>query len=444
MKKVEAFLTKYKMHYNHLSIDEEVNKFIKEMEAGLKNEASSLKMLPTYLSSTDDKYTDKKVVVIDAGGTNFRVGIVAFDAFNKPCIEDFHKYEMLGTEEEVGKEQFFETMAEYVKEVAAKGEDIGFCFSYAVEIGEDKDGTLLKWSKEIKAPEVIGEKIGSNLLKALKKIDNKERKVVLLNDTVATLLGGKGVTSYRKFDSYIGFIFGTGTNTCYIEENKNIEKVGHLQENGNMIINIESGAYDKLKRGEIDELFDQTTKDPGEYVFEKMASGAYLGGLILKLLHKASEEDLFLEETNRKISKLKELSLITINDFMRNPYDMENKLTEVISSEQDRTSMYEIIVAMIERAAFMSAIKLIGIILKTNKGTNPCQPVAIVAEGTTFYKLKYYKESLDRYMKNYLTLEKKRYYEFIQGEELNFIGSAIAILSTLNPMVRKQSTILKL
>jgi len=52
----------------------------------------------------------------------------------------------------------------------------------------------------------------------------QDKHFVLLNDTVATLLAGRAETSGRRFDSYIGFILGTGTNTSYVEHNRSIRK----------------------------------------------------------------------------------------------------------------------------------------------------------------------------------------------------------------------------
>lgn len=429
MEAIREFLSKYEMNYETIDISKECEKFIIEMKRGLEGDDSSLEMIPTYLTVADEIKTQTKAVVIDAGGTNFRVGTVEFDQNMKVHINDFAKYQMPGIQEELSKKEFFQIMVDYTKEVASKAEDIGFCFSYPVEIHKDKDGTLLRWSKEVKAPEVVGEKIGANLVEGLKKIDSKERRVVILNDTVATLLGGKGLTSHRKFDGYIGFIFGTGTNACYIEENKNITKVAELEEEGNMIINTESGAYNKLPRGIIDKTYDQTTNNPGDYQFEKMVSGRYLGDITLKVLQAAVDEGFFSESCGKMLKAMKDTQLIDLNNYMYDPYDETNVFSKLVEVESDRTNLYLIIDAMIERAAKLCAVKLSGMILKTGKGTNPCRPVAIVAEGTTFYKLKGYKEKLEKYMREYLTKQNQVYYEFLKGEDLNLIGTATAALS---------------
>ncbi|MEG0580456.1 MAG: hypothetical protein RR490_11115, partial [Niameybacter sp.] len=261
-----------------------------------------------------------------------------------------------------------------------------------------------------------------------KEIDGKERKVAILNDTVATLLGGKGITSDRRFDGYIGFIFGTGTNLCYIEKTNAITKINDAEDD-TMIINTESGAYNKLPRGVMDTALDNTSANPGDYQLEKMVSGRYLGPLVLEVLKGAAKEGLFSAKCNEKLIAIDALELIDVNNFIGNPHQVENPIAKCIAEATDCTLMVELIDAMIERAAKICAIKLSACILKTDTGRDMARPVAIVGEGTTFYKLKDYKEKLDYYMKAYLTKNQGRHYEFIKGEDLNLIGTAIAALS---------------
>ena len=421
------------MHYDTLDMACEVERFIKEMNSGLNSHGtSSLAMIPTYLTVAETVQQDQVATVIDAGGTNLRVGSVVFDAKGTPSISNFKKTQMPGIKKELSKADFFGTLVDYTYEVAQKSTSIGFCFSYPATIGQDKDATLMRWSKEVKAPEVVGEKIGKNLVEGLKEKDTKDRTCVVLNDSVATLLGGKGITSERVFDSYIGFIFGTGTNMCYIESVDAISKLEQVREQlqeKTMIINMESGAYNQLPRGIMDKELDETTSNPGDYQFEKMVSGRYLGKLTLRVLQVAAKEGFFSEACNEALSSIKMCELIDVSLFMANPYDSSNLLVKCIAEEKDRTLLYTMIDAMIERAAKACAIQLSGVILKTDKGTKPEQPVGIVVEGTTFFKLKGYQDKLAYYLKSFLVEEKGRYYEFIQGEHLNLIGTALAALS---------------
>lgn len=417
------------MYFGDFDFQVECQKYIEEMTRGLQGAESSLQMIPTYISVGEEIQTNRPTVVIDAGGTNFRVGLVNFDQSNTPEISDFSKTQMPGIAKELSKEEFFDTLVNYTQDVATKGNDIGFCFSYPTEITKEKDGILTRWTKEVKAPEVVGEPIGANLVAGLKNKDGRDRKVVILNDTVATLLGGKGITANRKFDGYIGFIFGTGTNLCYIEQNDQITKITDLEPGKNMIINTESGAYNKLPQGEIDRAFDATTNNPGDYILEKMSSGRYLGPVVLGVLQAAAQAGLFSDKTANCLQETADMALIDVNNFAYDPYDTTNVLVQMCETESDRTVMYELIDAMIERAAKVCAIKLSATILKTEFGKNPCRPIGVVCEGTTFFKLKNYKTKLEYYMKHELTDQHGRYFEIIKGEDLNLIGTAIAALS---------------
>lgn len=425
---IDAFLKENNMLYSQISFKEECEKFLLHMENGLKGKESSLQMIPTYVSVRDTITTHKKVLVIDAGGTNFRTGTVCFDADKKPEIDNFANYSMPGIERELSKDEFFGEIVAYTKDLASTVTDIGFCFSYPTAMHENKDGKLIYWTKQVKAPEVEGLFIGENLITRLKDIDQKEREIVILNDTVATLLGGQGSTLQREFDGYIGFIYGTGTNICYSEKIDEILKINYKTSDEQMIINVESGGYNGFVRGKMDLLLDQTTLDKGAYQLEKMISGRYLGSVIFYCVKEAIAQGIFSSEFSSAFASKENMELIEANLFIMNPYDSKNWLVNCCLGDADRTALYYIIDAMIQRAALISAVKLCSLILKTGKGKNPCKPIAIVGEGTTFHKLKGYKEKLTQYLNLHLIEENHVYYEFIEGEDFNLIGTAIAAL----------------
>ncbi len=111
-------------------------------------------MIPTFIETAREVPRGEKVIALDAGGTNLRVAVVRFDASGKPVIEDLARHRMPGVDEEIGKDEFFRRMAGFVLPFAGRADRIGFCFSYAVEMMPDKDGKLMHFSKEIKAPGV--------------------------------------------------------------------------------------------------------------------------------------------------------------------------------------------------------------------------------------------------------------------------------------------------
>jgi len=438
------FLKQHNMAPEQIDMDKCCNIFLEDMERGLAGRdstsgTSTLDMIPTYIEIDKDVPTDKQVVVMDAGGTNFRVAVVHFNKDKQPIIEDYKLYDMPGIDEEVSKDRFFEIMAGYVRDILDKSSNIGFCFSYPTESLPNKDGKLIRFSKEIKAREVKGQMIGENLNAALASMGYKDKKhIVILNDTVTTLLAGRAASFGRAFDSFIGFILGTGTNCAYIESNKNITKKPELDPAKSQIINTESGGFGKAPLGTIDKQFDKSTKNPGEHTFEKMISGAYLGPLSLMIIQRAAQEGIFSSGTNDKLNTIEELTTKDISDFLQNPLEGNNPLSSVMSdavrrqdslADSDLATLLELVQAIVERAAKLTAINLSSAAIKSGKGLEQNRPICIVAEGTTFYKLHNLKSTVERYLNQYLKEQKGIYYEIISVENATLIGAAIAGLT---------------
>jgi hexokinase len=427
---VIRFLGKYQMDYLDVDFDKNVGAFLKEMEKGLAGKKSTLDMIPTYIEVEVEVPRNKRVIVADAGGTNFRVATVYFDDQKKPVIEGLHLFRMPGVQHEIGKDEFFKIMAGYLKDVIGTSVNIGFCFSYAVEIFPSKDGRLIRFSKEVKAKEVEGQLIGENLNRALATTRiSGDKHIVLLNDTVTTLLAGVGYKN-RTYGSYIGFILGTGTNTSYVEKNNNIRKNKNLDPSKNQIINTESGNFGNCTRGKIDAAFDKSTVNPDIHKFEKMFSGAYLGPLCLRTIQKACDDGLFSTTVADALSQIPELETRDMNEFIQYPYG-DNLLAKAAKQGNfdDALTLYYIADHLTERAAKLTAINLSAIAIKSNEGTDPTRPVCIVAEGTTFYQMKSLKSRVEFYLKQYLENKQGLYCEIIGVENATLIGAAIAGLT---------------
>ena len=167
------------------------------------------------------------------------------------------------------------------------------------------------------------------------------------------------------------------------------------------------------------------------YTFEKMISGAYLGPLCLWTVRAAAEEGLLSKDSAEKLKEIKEISTKDLNDFMSYPQGKGGPLSSALktASEEDLATAYYLIDRLIERAAKLTAINLSSAAIKSGKGHNPCRPVCIVAEGTTFYQLKSLKQRVEYYLKDYLVNEKGIFYEIINVENATLIGAAIAGLT---------------
>ena len=429
--KVRQFLKDNGAYHEDIDMDEFCDIFRDQMHRGLAGPDSSLAMIPTYIEVGKEIPPDKRVIVLDAGGTNFRVAAVYFDRSGKPVIENFVQKPMPGLNKEMGKREFFATVAGHMAEVVDVGESIGFCFSYPTEILPNRDGRLIRFCKEVKAKEVEGELIGQSLIAAIGAAGHKGKKrVTILNDTVATLLAGMSASGNRTFDSYIGFILGTGSNCCYIESNRKITKAPELDPAGEQIINVESGSFGKAPRGAIDVQLDESTLDPGKYTFEKMFSGGYLGELCLKALQQASRQGLLSGIVGEQVLVAADLETKDVNSFMRYPHS-DNPLAVIcaMGTEQDRAAVCYVLDGLMERAVRVVAAMLSSVVLETDKGHDPCAPVCITAEGTTFYELKSLRDRVQAYMRSFLQDRHDRFVEFVHVEDATLIGAAIAGLT---------------
>ncbi len=422
---VNAFLEKYGLRASDVDFQKLVDLITDEMINGLAGKNSTLRMIPTYIEADNEFLHEVPVLAIDAGGTNFRSAMVRFNKEGELEMTDIVNGRMPGLDGEVSKEEFFQTLAGYIRPVAEKCDRIGFCFSYPTEILPDKDGILLQFCKEVNAPGVIGQLIGKSLLETLRM---PEKKIVLLNDTVATLLAGKSASVHKTYDSFIGFILGTGTNACYIENNRNILKTPGLDPSKSQIINIESGNLGKHQRSELDIAFDNTTANPGNYAFEKMYAGGYIGNLCLYILKRAAGEDVFSKETARRLLELPQLSSGEASEFVRTSGKGEGTLENCFTGEEDRERCVAIIDCMIDRAARLVAANLAAVVLKTGKGKSEEHPILMTIEGTAFYKLHRLKERFEEYFAGYLNGELKRFVEFTEVPQSSLVGAALAAL----------------
>lgn len=425
MNATQKFLKTHKLLAAELDMKAMTDNFISEMKNGLEGKGGCLMMIPTYIGAEGKIKPNEPVVAIDAGGTNFRVVKMSFDDKMNLVTENLQQRKMPAVDEELSNKEFFATLSAYLTEYKNISDKIGFCFSYAVEIFPNKDGKLLEWSKEVKAPEVIGQMVGKNLLEAM---GTPGKQIVLMNDTVSTLLAGQAATAGREFDTYIGFILGTGTNACYIEKNSNITKTPNLDATKSQIINIESGNFNRMPRTDIDIAFDNTTKNPGRYTFEKMISGGYFGGLCTMALKTAAVEEVFSAETKVNLKGMGELTSEEVNKFVCGVDLKTNILATKLATKEDQEAAAEIINNLIQRSAKLTAASLAAVILKTGKAKSADKPVLMTIEGTTFYKMNNFKILFEAYLQGFLSGENRRYYEIVEVPNSSLIGAGIAAI----------------
>jgi hexokinase len=417
------FLRDNKLLAQQIDPDAVLDDFLAEMNRGLAGKPSSLAMIPTYISIDKPVSSFRPVIALDAGGTNLRVATVIFDGDGNPEIKNLTKHSMPGSEEELNKEQFFNKFVEFLSPFAGQADSVGFCFSYPAEISPNRDGRLLSWTKEIQAPEIVGEFIGKNIFDRLEKKGHK-LKFTLLNDTVATLLAGKSVDFGQKYGTYIGFILGTGTNTAYIESNASITKCPGLDAENSQAINTESGNFSKCPRGPVDIAFDRTTDSPGQYLFEKMISGAYLGGLCLVALKNAASEGLFSRAGAQWVDSRCALSTYEVDAILRAPspgIDWE----QADVSAADKEMIQHLCSAVCERSALLAALNISAALLKSLQRRPSTQAVCVNIDGSVYYKIKGFSRMVGEYLERILG-PRNVSYELIRVADSPLIGAAVA------------------
>ena len=428
------FLRANHMDPGQVELEPLCDTFAKEMERGLGGAGGSLLMIPTYLEADHEVPRGKRVIAIDAGGTNFRVGLVSFDPKGNAEIGHFRNFPMPGLRQEVDARTFFATIAGYLSECADLRDDIGLCFSYATEIQPNRDGRLVRFCKEVKAREVEGQLIGENVAMALRDAGHRgNKRIVLLNDTVATLLAGKAAAADRNFGSYIGFILGTGTNCAYVEANARITKTPGLDLSRKQIVNVESGGFGLAPRGTIDLEFDAATVDPGMCTFEKMISGGYLGGLYRAVLAKAAREGLFPSAAAALIRDVPPLDTRDLGRFLSDPADRTGRIALALPTAEALDLAFSLAELLVERAAKLTAVNLASIAIQSGAGRDPGRPIRVTADGTTFYELKGLRGKTLGFLEPFLLERHGVRCAFARVDNAPLIGAAIAALTTAWP-----------
>jgi hexokinase len=415
-----------------------------EMERGLKGEPSSLPMLPSYLSPISHVPAGKTVIALDAGGTNLRAALVHFDENGKTVAEGTQKTHMPGTKGQVTAERFFDEIAALVLPLLEQAKNlagIGFCFSYPMEMTKDSDGILLGFSKEVDAPDVIGKAIGAGLRDALARKGAKApERIVLLNDTVATLLSGlAGIPPHqRKQESkeiykvengpVIGFILGTGINIAYPE--KEIPKIGFSSEQAQVVV-CETGDFDSRYVGTLDKEYDKTTKNPGAYVFEKATAGAYLGPLTHFIAKQAIRDKVLAFKKADEMIALPTLQTRDVNEFMHDPLTGKGPIAGLFANdERDALTSFAYLTSIItKRAGVFAGAAVAASVNKMSSGYDPMIPVRVAVEGTTYVIYKGLRDSLEANLHMLLSADGPRSYIISPVEQASLFGAAVAALS---------------
>jgi hexokinase len=427
---VKSWLNEQMVSSAAYDADELLGNFLREMENGLIGDSGSLAMIPAYVNTDKTIPVGKSVAVIDAGGTNLRIGIARFDDAGEIELSSFSKQPMPGRDKEISKAEFFNVLCDALEPVADEFDSIGFCFSYPAAITPDLDGRLLHWTKEIKIPEMVGRHVGAGILKHLKERGIEGKNVVVLNDTVACLLAGLAAGQSFNASSYIGFILGTGTNTAYVEQNAKIRKLEGYLNSGSQVVNVESGGFGAFKRGPLDIKLDQESGNPGGHIFEKTISGVYMGTITLELMKALSNDHgVFSKKGAEALSKMDDLYIIQIDNLAADNGRDIGELGSDDFSDEDREIMRTVFLGVVDRAALLTAVNILAAVIQSGAGTNPEQPVCVNIDGSTYYYTFQMADKVQAHL-SFMLQERGLHIKCIQVDDAPVVGAAIAGLTS--------------
>lgn len=383
--------------------------FREKVEEGLNKNNAEIQCIPTFIlpKATDVK---GKALVLDLGGTNYRVAIVDFST-EKPIIypnNGWKKDMSIMKSPGYTREELFKELADLIVEIKREEEmPIGYCFSYPTESIPGGDARLLRWTKGVDIREMVGQFVGKPLLDYLNE-KNKIRftGVKVLNDTIASLFAG---LTDKSYDAYIGLIVGTGTNMATFIPSDKITKLDpecHVQ--GLIPVNLESGNFYPPFLTAVDDTVDATSDSLGKQRFEKAVSGMYLGDIL-----KAAFP---LEEFEEKFDARKLTAIMNYPDIQKDIY-------------------VQVAHWIYNRSAQLVAASLAGLIALLKSYNRDIHRVCLIAEGSLFW-------SESRKDKNYNILVMEKLQELLRELELedvevhinsmdnaNLIGTGIAALS---------------
>jgi len=265
-------------------IQEIRSEIARQIRRGLPRERERVKALPAFLPPPP-ACLQGRAWALDLGGTTLRAAVVRLGEDGEAEIEAGSRE--LRISSLTPGEDLFAWQATALEGLTKDELPLGYCFSYPARGLPDGDAVLLAWTKEIDFPEVVGKKVGALLKKAARGRKERISKVVVLNDTVAALLGGSWRWGKnREWSGFIGMVVGTGFNLSafFPVSALGIKTAGWKHPDETMAVNLEAGNLHPPHLSPWDEKLDATREDAGRQRLEKAVSGKYLPELAMFIL----------------------------------------------------------------------------------------------------------------------------------------------------------------
>jgi hexokinase len=376
-------------------LEEIIRELRQRIAEGLREPDQQVRCLPAYLAAPASGIKGKALVV-DAGGTNLRSALIDLDNKENPVVAGPEQLTLFADrDQQVDRDAFFVIQAKLVDKLGAPDNlPLGYCFSYPAEVHPDGDATLINWTKGITIPGVEGTRVGQGLSEALAASGHPISGVKVMNDTVASLLGGVWGAP-PSAQGFIGLIVGTGTNMATFLPAKRMTKIPegswpHAQ----IAVNLESGNFHPPHLTKLDDAVDKDSNNPGQQRFEKAVSGYYLPFVFEKICPGLAGFD---------------------------PKLGSGQISEILQSSTDPT-VREAARWVVERSADLVAAGLAALGRELNVPN-----LAVQAEGTLFWNMPGYSKRVEKTLVR--LLPKGFTCHLLRVKDVNLVGAACAALS---------------
>ncbi|KAI9502163.1 hypothetical protein GGI25_003381 [Coemansia spiralis] len=417
-----------------------IKEFRRRMEEGLAADGKVLKMIPSYVTQRPRGDETGSYFALDLGGTNLRVLKVTLDGHGGIKTE----HQKFALTEEAKSRTLFDFIAQCVenflddRNLRPTGQqppiNIGFTFSYPVQQTSINSGTLVQWTKGLNVPGCVGRDVVRLLQDALLRLGLRVKVAALVNDTVGTLLSA----AYKDPSSQMGIIFGTGTNAAYYENVNNLIKwKGPNPSSGEMVLNIEWGAFDSDDFGFLpftphDIKLDRKSLNPRKQAYEKMISGMYLGEIARNILLWLADQRLFLDGRSSEIlnamwsidtSYLSSAAVDDSSELIEVQQIIEKTLNVPNSSLVDR-QVFKVVSTLVgERSARLSAVGVVATLLKRAELLD--NPINVGIDGSMFEHYPGFESIMAETVSHFLTPEQFKNINFSLAKDGSGVGAAI-------------------
>lgn len=364
------------------------------IEEGLAAEDRELKCLATYLGVPKGDQMGR-ALVIDTGGTNMRAALVTLQPGNGQINSGPVSARVRGGRDgaPVDGSDFFKEQAQLTSNLELPKETLplGYCFSYPARCQPDGDAVLIRWTKGINITGVAGKTVGRPLMNALADEGVSTEGLSVLNDTVASLLGGAHLYANPDYGhNYIGLILGTGTNMAGVFTPDQLKKVDCDYP---MVVNLESGNFNPPHLNKYDEGVDRESVYSGVQRFEKAISGHYLPYVFQQ-----------------------------VRPGVFDPTEGTGVLVRMRDNNEEHG---DVAAAILKRSARLAAAGLAAVASYYEYD----KPTAILGEGTLLWGDPQYAPTMEATLKELLPTREIRLVR--QRDNVNLLGAASAALSQL-------------